>query len=250
MRRRTLDLTACERKESSQNGEDGVVEEILSLIGAPRRYFVEFGVGPGAEGNCVRLADVAGWDGLFMEADHDDHARLAAKYAWVARVRTRRERVSAENIVRALRDESVPSDLDVLSIDIDGNDYWVWEALDGFAPRLVIIEYNGTLGSRDALVQPLSDEPWNGTSYFGASITALRRLGARKGYRLVHTDSRGVNAFFVRQDLAGPFLAEDQVPAHELAVALPPDPRRRTYVDLDTASAVASGELTAGPSEP
>jgi hypothetical protein len=95
MRRRTVDLTACERKESSQNGEDGVVEEILSLIGAPRRYFVEFGVGPGAEGNCVRLADVAGWDGLFMEADHDDHARLADKYARVARVRTRRERVSA-----------------------------------------------------------------------------------------------------------------------------------------------------------
>jgi hypothetical protein len=185
-----------------------------------------------------------------MEADRDDHARLAAKYAGVARVRTRHERLSAENIVRVLRNESVPSALDVLSIDIDGNDYWVWEALDGFAPRLVVIEYNGTLGDRAALVQPLSDEPWNGTSYFGASIAALRRLGTHKGYRLVHTDSRGVNAFFVRQDLAGPFPPEDQVPTHELAVPLPPDPRRRAYVDLDTASAAVAGGLTAGPSEP
>ena len=233
-RRRSRALTGFERRESSQNGEDGVIEEILRRTGAPREHFVEFGIGAGVQGNCVRLANTQGWSGLFMEADADAHDALAAKYAAVERVRTRREAVSPANVVAVLREEGVPPDLGVLSIDIDGNDWWVWRALGAhFRPRLMVIEYNATLGAQAALVRPELPDPWDATTYFGASIQALRRLGSELGYRLVHTDSAGVNAFFVPAELTGAFPAEDRVPLHGPGYELPPDPLGRPWVDLD-----------------
>ncbi len=240
VRRQRHALTPWERKDTSQSGEDGVIEEILRRIATGPRFFVEFGVGPGVEGNCVRLADSEGWSGLFMESDPGDHAGLARKYAHVPAARTRRARVAPDNINQLLREESVPADFDLLSIDIDGNDYWVWRALsERFRPRLVVIEYNGALGTEAALVQPLRDEPWDATDYFGASIRALQRLGRAKGYRLVHTDSLGANAFFVREPLAGPLPPEHQVPLHPPSFRLPPDPLARAYIDLDYAHLTA-----------
>ena len=92
---------------------------------------------------------------------------------------------------------------DVLSIDIDGADYWVWEAITCIAPRVVVIEYNAALPRTSRLVQPRDrDRPWDGTDRFGASLGALESLGRRKGYVLVHTDLAGANAFFVREQYA------------------------------------------------
>lgn len=236
-RPRRRQLTSFERRDHSQNGEDGVIEEILRRIGAPGRRFVEFGVGPGEEGNCVRLADSQGWSGLFMEADEGAHSALQAKYSGDPGIRTRRERVSSANVLSVFAAEAVPPDFDLLSVDIDGNDYWVWQALArAFHPRLVVIEYNAALGPDAALVQPDGDEPWDGTAYFGASIQALRRLARLQGYRLVHTDSAGVNAFFVDARLAEPFAPEDAVPVHQPSYEMPPDPRHRAYIDLASGS--------------
>ena len=92
------------------------------------------------------------------------------------------------------------------SIDVDGIDLGIWRALSIARPRLVVIEYNAALDPAAALVQPLEPpREWDGTDFFGASLGALRRVGREKGYRLVHTDVTGVNAFFVREDLAAPF---------------------------------------------
>jgi hypothetical protein len=208
------DLAPHELRVFSQNGEDGVIEEVLRRVGTRGGTFVEFGAGAGGEGNCVFLAAVLGWEGLLMEADPDLFARLDARYEGHRGVRTVRARVGPENVNALLADHAPSREPDVLSIDVDGIDYWIWRALEVARPRAVVIEYNAHLGPDDELVQPLDPRvAWDGTDAFGASLGALRSLAARKGYRLVHTDLAGVNAFFVRDDLAGPFGRADAVPA-------------------------------------
>jgi hypothetical protein len=228
------DLTPFELGVTSQNGEDGVLAEVLRRTGVRGRWFVEFGAGPGEEGNCVLLADALRWRGLFLEADAAQAARLASKYAASRRVATRRARVSAETVDDLLAAAGVPPELDVLSIDVDGNDYWIWRALSRFRPTVVVVEYNAALGTDDALVQPYDpDRAWDETDYFGASIRALEELGRDKGYRLVHTDLAGVNAFFVRAEHGAAFPPPERVPRRPpgyAAGALPPDPHRRAYV--------------------
>jgi len=194
-------LTAAELKVFSQNGEDGVIMELLSRLGVQQGHFIEFGIEDGREGNCVLLADVLGWSGLFVEADAKLFARLRAKYAFNDRVDTRCAMVTPENVNDLFRDQ--PVDTDILSIDIDGQDYWVWDAIDVIRPKIVIIEYNSLLGPDDDKVEPQGASPVYSTT-FGASIGALRRLGRAKGYALVHLEMSGVNAFFVRDDLARP----------------------------------------------
>ncbi len=236
-------LTGCELAVSSQNGEDGVLQAIFRLVGARSQDFVEFGVGDGGQGNCVLLADDLGWSGLFIEADRDAYRALAAKYADSRRVRTLDALVTADNVEALFRAARVPPEFDVLSIDIDGNDFWVWRALTEFTPRVVVVEYNANLTPDAMLVMPRDDDhQWDGTDYFGASLGAYRALAAEKGYRLVHTDSTGVNAFFALNSLAGPLPPPAAVPVYaadyfKSGLTLPHDPLGRPFLDL------ASGEL-------
>jgi glycosyltransferase involved in cell wall biosynthesis len=238
-------LTPFELRAFSQNGEDGVLAEILARIGVGERFFVEFGVESGHEGNCVYLADVAGWRGLFMDGDEHFFAALQRKYRAEDRVHTTHAMVTPENVQALFAAAGVPSEPDVLSIDVDGSDYWIWEAIEDYRPRVFVIEYNSALDPSRRLVQPAELEGgWDATEYFGASLGAMRALGERKDYRLVHTELCGVNAFFVREDLAeGRFCAPEEVPVRgapnyfQRGQGHPPDPDRRRYVDLD------SGEL-------
>jgi hypothetical protein len=109
----------------SQNGEDGVIAELVRRTGAPGRFFVEFGIGSGGEGNCVFLADVLGWSGLFMEPDPDAHAALTRKFEGHPGVATLHATVTPENVEELFERAGVPAEPDVLSIDVDGNDYWI-----------------------------------------------------------------------------------------------------------------------------
>jgi hypothetical protein len=228
-------LTGFEYRSTSQNGEDGVICEIFRRIGTATRSFVEFGIESGVEGNCVLLAQ-RGWSGLFIEPDDDAHAALAARYAPMAdRVTCLKAAVTRENINALFAEGGVAREPDVVSIDVDGVDYWLWDALEHL-PRVLVIEYNAALGFDDALTVPYDpSHRWDGTSYMGASLAALTALGHRRGYRLVHTDRCGVNAFFVRADLAeGRFPPEDEVPRHQAnyffsGAGHPPDPLGREY---------------------
>lgn len=199
-------LAQAELRVSSQNGEDGVLTEIFRRIGPSEQpSFVEFGVETGTEGVCVFLADVLGWRGAFLEAEPALHAVLARKYALRPEVHTHRAVVTPANVEALFAELDVPAAPDVVAIDIDGADYWVWRALHGYRPRVVVIEYNAGLGGERARTVPEDVEGWAGTDYFGASLPALERLASAKGYVLVHTELAGVNAFFVREDLAGAF---------------------------------------------
>ncbi len=114
----------------------------------------------------------------------------------------------------------VEAEPDVVSIDVDGNDYWIWMALTR-RPRVVVIEYNGALDVTSKRVMPYSPgHEWDHTSGYGASLAALEELGAQKGYTLVHTELAGVNAFFVRDDLLGTLPTGDAVPRRSVSHAL------------------------------
>lgn len=226
-------LTRFERRVHSQNGEDGVIAEILRRIGEGSRGFAEFGAGHGEE-NCCRALAEAGWHGLYIEGDPDVHAQLAARWA---------ARDDVETLCAVVGEDSIDGllagrDVDVLVVDLDGRDWWVWRAITSVRPRLVVCEYNAALGFEAALTVPRDHaEPWDGTDFFGASLPALELLAGAKGYRLVHTDSTGVNAFFARADLDRGLPAPDAVPRHPpnllgRGLTLPPDPQGRAYAPV------------------
>lgn len=249
LRRRRLEtgveasaLTAYELRAFSQNGEDGVLAEIFRRISVTNRFFIEFGIESGREGNCVYLADVEGWDGLFIEADPALFAELQTKYRATPAITTTCARVMTGNVERLFADAGAPLEPDLLSIDIDGQDYWIWEAIRAYTPRVVVIEYSSLLDPARRLVMPQSGSGWDGTTYTGASLGALEALAAAKGYRLVHTELAGLNAFFVRAELAeGLFPDNRHVPRRAQpnyflgGFQHPPDPANRAFVDLDRA---------------
>lgn len=199
-------LAGFELKVFSQNGEDGALAEIFHRIGTESQWFVEFGIGPGREGNAVLLADVYNWRGVFLEGSESHFAELEYKYKAIDRVATCHAMVTAENVEDLLSAAQVPQSFDLLSIDIDGNDYWVWQAIASYRPRVVVCEFNGALDPALSLTQPYDPSSgWDKTDYYGASLKALTELGAHKGYTLVHTDLTGTNAFFVVDEHAGAF---------------------------------------------
>ena len=193
-------------KVYSQSDEDGIIQEIFARVGVGNRTFVEFGVESGVECNSVKLL-VEGWRGLWLEGSAQHVARIRTDFRAFLddrRLTVIEAFVTAENINLILEQGGVTGEIDFLSIDIDNNDYWVWKAITAIKPRVITIEYNATLRPPLSLVVPYDPtRMWDGTSYFGASLEALVRLGRDKGYRIVGCNFSGANAFFVRDDIAG-----------------------------------------------
>jgi hypothetical protein len=198
--KRLRSINTYERRVLSQNGEDGIISELFARI-PNNRYFVEIGVEDGEQCNAALLARHCGWTGLMIEADAAQFNRLAEAYASLP-VKCIELLVDRENIAPALEAVGVPKRFDLLSIDIDGNDYYVWEATTAFSPSVVVIEYNASFGPRaSCTIEYNPSHYWRKDRYYGASLTALAELGRRLGYALIGSDRRGINAFFVRRDL-------------------------------------------------
>ena len=194
-------LNRCDRRLHSQAGEDGVLAELVRRAGETSRTFVEIGSGDGSE-NCTRALLEAGWRGCWMEADPQYAASADAVAGGRAVVLN--ALVCRENVRSLLDGAGVPAEPDVLSIDIDGNDYWIWAEIGrSRRPRIVVIEYNARFPPPIRWVLPYRpDWIWDGSFRQGATLSALCDLGARLGYRLVACSSFGANAFFVRDDVA------------------------------------------------
>lgn len=205
----------------SQQGEDGVLLYILSRIGATNRCFVEFGVGDGRECCTANLALNQGWHGLIMDGGERNIA--TAREYYKARLGEEAQRVkivqawiTRDNINSLITDAGIGGEIDLLSVDIDGNDYWVWDAITAINPRVVVAEYNSSFGPERAVTinyQP--DFDWKSAHpsrcYHGASLAALTKLANSKGYMLVGCESKGVNAFFVCRDVGEGKLSEVSV---------------------------------------
>jgi len=201
----------------SQLDEDGMIQEIFRRIGVSNRIFVEFGVGDGTENNTLYLM-LSGWRGLWIDGSEANATAIRNRFSsfvQAGQLTFVRRFVERDSINDLIGQAHVSGEIDLLSIDIDGNDYWVWEAISVVQPRAVVIEYNAVFRPPLAIVAVYKkDFVWDGTSYYGASLKALEILGSRKGYALVGCSLSGINAFFVRQDLVrdnfcAPFTAEN-----------------------------------------
>ncbi len=202
----------AEYKIYSKHGCDGLLLYIFSKIGATNRTFVEIGIQDGRECNTANLSINFGWNGLLIEANKE-WAEMARSYykkvlgTNVNQVHVGECLVTAENINSFLDKNSMKGEIDLLSIDIDSNDYWVWEAITNINPRVVVIEYNASLGPTASITMKYDptfqyqkfyrENPF----YYGASVTALARLGTKKGYTLVTCDVNGGDTYFVRNDV-------------------------------------------------
>ena len=194
---------------NSQNGEDGIIHEIFRRIGNTESVFVEVGVGNGIENNTAFLLS-QGWQGFWIDGDDTFLKAInGRKDLSTDFLSSRVSFVNQENITGIFEQLGIPVTFDLLSLDIDQNTYYIWEALREYAPRVVVVEYNAMIPPFiDWKVQYIADRVWDGTQNFGASLKAFENLGHKLGYSLVGCDFNGVNAFFVRNDLAAGKFAE------------------------------------------
>lgn len=213
-------LRDAEMRFYSQNGEDGIVQLLLAAVGTETRKTVEICAGDGVECNSANLIVTHGWTGLLVDGGDELVTRGRRFYedgaeTWYWPPVLLRSWVTRDNVNQLVQDAGFGGDVDVLTIDLDGVDYWIWEALDCVRSRIVIVEYNAGWGPEEAVTVPYSDNfAWErGSQYFGASLGAMVKLAAAKGYRFVGTNSYGFNAFFVREDLGSALPTADPAEA-------------------------------------
>jgi len=209
-------LEQVEFKVFSQWGEDGIIDWLVERAEIPAHLhtFVEFGVESYVEANTRFLLQNRNWRGLVMDGSVNliEQLKRNQRLFWAHDLSAKAVFITRENINELLVEGGFSGEIGLLSIDIDGNDYWVWESISAVRPVLCICEYNAVFGDMWPLSIPydrnfVRTRPEYRNLYFGASITALRRLAKRKGYTFLGTNSAGVNAFFVRDDYAARFEA-------------------------------------------
>lgn len=183
-RRRTEGLNAYAHNINSQHGEDGILKAIFERIGTTTKYAVEFGGWDGIYLSNIRDLIVSdGFGGLFIEGEKDRADNLMKNYADYPNVRCEAAFVGfrGDNTLdKILARNNAPEMIDLLSIDIDGYDYHVWDALKNYKPRVVIIEYNPSIPNDMMVINPYDEN-----IFMGSSATAIVELGRKKGYSLV-----------------------------------------------------------------
>jgi hypothetical protein len=216
------ELRRAEFSVFSQFGEDGIVQFLVQRVPIEHEAFVEFGVEDYSESNTRFLLMHDNWRGVVLDGGHS-HIEFTRRtgLSWRHQLDAVSAFVDRDNINGLLRSAGIDGDIGLLSIDIDGNDLWVLEAIDVVSPRILVVEYNSTFGSDAAVTVPydrgfIRGEAHFSHLYWGASLAALDRVAGRRGYRLVGGNSAGNNAFWVRDDVAG------EIPAVTVADAYAP----------------------------
>lgn len=214
-----MNLNDHEYSVYSQNGEDGILQAIFNEIGTDDKFFVEFGVETGVQCNTALLSKQYNWSGLLIEGSKEYCRTLRENYSGLSNVSIRESFITKENIIELFEEENVPSTFDLLSVDIDGNDYWVLkEILKKYRPSVIICEYNAFYAPPIKWIMKYnSSHIWDGTSYQGASLSSLESLCSANGYSLVCTDRRGVNAFFVKNKKIGNLQPKSAIEAYHSA---------------------------------
>lgn len=215
-RRQIRHLSDVEFQVSSQMGEDGIIEWLVQNLDIRTERFIEFGVGDFTESNSRYLMRNRNWRGLVLDSSPADIETIRNdELYWRHDLTAQQAFITKDNINEIIVNCGHAGEIGLLSIDIDGNDYWVFDAINVVRPDIVICEYNAVLGDLHALTVPYDPDFQRSKAhyswlYFGASIRALERVAARKGYTLVGSNRAGHNAFFVRQELAGNLAIEER----------------------------------------
>ncbi len=214
MTRNAASLREAEFHVFSQFGEDGIIQYLIERLHVASKRFIEFGVENYTEANTRFLLENNGWSGLILDSsrDHIKHIR-GQEYYWKHELTAVEAMIDRDNVNAFFREHGFEGEIGLLSIDIDGNDYWVWEAIDSVDPALVVVEYNHRFGPERAVTIPYSPdfqraEAHHSMIYYGASLNALCRLGRRKGYAFLGCNSAGNNAWFVKRGLKPEDLPE------------------------------------------
>ena len=212
------EITKTGFKLFSQFEEDGLLLYIFSVIGMTKKTFIEFGADDGINSNSANLFYNHDFHGLFI--DGNEQALDRGRY-FFKRHRNKNNKspvfkqafIKAENINQLFNDAGFKGEIGLLSIDIDGNDYWVWKAINVVSPQVVIIETHNEFGMNDIIVpyDPDYFYPGKHPTYHGASPVAMTKLAKKKGYRLVGANELGFNLIYLRNDLAVDFIPEVSV---------------------------------------
>jgi hypothetical protein len=193
----------------SQFGDDGILQYLIDQAKPSIEKFIEFGVENYSEANTRFLLLNNNWSGLIIDGDpaNMDFVRSAPDF-WRYDLQAVSQFIDRDNINVLFEKAGFTGEIGLLSVDIDGNDYWVWEAIHVVNPVIVTVEYNSVFGAKHAVTIPY-DAAFNRTSahfsnlYWGTSLKALCLLAEKKGYSFVGCNSAGNNAHFVRKDKVG-----------------------------------------------
>ncbi len=191
----------------SQWGEDGLIQYLINKIAIPKPIFIEFGTEDYAESNTRFLLQNNNWAGLLIDGSPENIEAIKRDgLYWRHNVKAECAFITRDNINELITKNGIAGDIGLLSVDLDGNDYWIWEAITVVQPRIVICEYNSLFGPDACVTVPykadfVASQAHYSGAYFGASLAALELLGRKKGYRLIGSNSAGCNAFFVREEL-------------------------------------------------
>jgi len=202
-------LADAEFKVFSQFGDDGIIQYLIRSVDTPPESFIEFGVETYRESNTRFLLWNDNWRGLVIDGSPTNVATIRGlPESWRHDLTSVAGFITRENINDLFADAGFTGEIGLLSIDIDGNDYWVWEAVEVVSPVIVVVEYNSVFGPDAAVSVPYSPSftrraAHHSNLFFGASLRALCALGEHKGYSFVGCNSNGNNAFFVRTDRLG-----------------------------------------------
>lgn len=209
---------SVEFRSYSQNGEDGILLYIFSLIGTTNKKAVEICAGNGMECNAANLIINHGWRGLLFDGSEENIAAGRNFYrrhkdTWVAPPTLASAWITRDNVNQLISSYSFSGEIDLLSIDLDGNDYWIWKAIECVRPRVVVVEHNSLWGAERATTIPYQEDFVADLSagppyYLGATLPAFVKLGREKGYRLVGGQRLGFNAFFARDEIGEDILPE------------------------------------------
>ena len=236
------DARAAEFRVFSQWGEDGLIQFLLRHVPIERQIFVEFGVENYVEANTRFLLTNNQWSGLVLDGSQEniDYIKRDVIY-WATNLKAEHAFITRENINDLLVRNGVRGDIGLLSVDIDGNDYWVWEAIEVVSPRIVVCEYSSQFGPVAEVSTPYDPAFVRGSAhhsmvYYGASIAALCSLAARKGYTPVASNAAGNNVFFVRNDLVGQLAPKTAAELYRKAQfrEFHDEQGRLTFDDFDT----------------
>jgi len=209
-------LTDTGFKVFSQFEEDGKLLFIFSVIGMDNKQFIEIGSNDGVNSNCANLFFNFGWYGLFIDSDKWNIKRgknFYTKYPnpWQYKPTFVCEKATRENINQLISNHGFSGDVALLSIDIDGEDYWIWDAITVINPKVVVMETHNEFGLNNIVVPYQSTYPKKHPAYHGASPVAMAKLANKKGYRLVGANELGFNFIFIKNGIADTLIPEVSV---------------------------------------
>ncbi|MBN8823490.1 MULTISPECIES: hypothetical protein [unclassified Spirosoma] len=199
-------LREAEFKVFSQFGDDGIIQYLISRVKPRVDTFIEFGVEDYEEANTRFLLLNDNWKGLIIDgSSFFIDAIKASSFFWRYSLKAIASFVTAENINQLLLSSGLTGQIGLLSIDVDGNDYWIWKAITVVEADIVVIEYNSVFGAERAISVPykpdfVREQAHYSYLYFGASLPALYNLAIEKGYAFVGCNQAGNNAYFVKRE--------------------------------------------------